>query len=409
MKKFMALAVVAALVCAAGANAANVTMGINSGGASSVTVAAGTAVPISITAVVDSGTTDNDGLALWGADLNLSGNGAVANLSVVDPTANPMLQFTYPQGVTNPPHVANASGYRGTVSGNARLQVGGGQNTIGNPSSGGAPFPIGTVIEEVGSAGSVVVATGTYNVPIGATGQHIITLANCFANTIDNNEAGPTVYNVSAATTTCGAALTINVGAGTVPAALVSTAVSRRTNPNVGAPGGNCDTNLLPARKSEMHNGGAQNIRVGFNVVPGSVSGTNASEADINLFVASCPTGTFTDDDTTVFSYSSTTGTLIITAAPGAFTNARTYRFDLISTGGITSAAAQSVFVRNLAADTDGNGLVNAVDRSNVVGAWTGPGGWSCNSDIDNNGTTNAVDRSNVVGAWTNPAANCAP
>jgi hypothetical protein len=52
---------------------------------------------------------------------------------------------------------------------------------------------------------------------------------------------------------------------------------------------------------------------------------------------------------------------------------------------------------------------VNAVDRSNVVGAWTGPGGWSCNTDIDNNGPTNAVDRSNVVGAWTNPAANCAP
>jgi hypothetical protein len=99
--------------------------------------------------------------------------------------------------------------------------------------------------------------------------------------------------------------------------------------------------------------------------------------------------------------------TLILTFSP-ALLNAKTYRIDIGPT--VTSVAGQQVFVRGLIGDANGDGFVNATDRSVVVGAWTGPGGFSCPTDVNNDGLTNATDRSVVVGAWTGGAAtNCAP
>jgi hypothetical protein len=54
-----------------------------------------------------------------------------------------------------------------------------------------------------------------------------------------------------------------------------------------------------------------------------------------------------------------------------------------------------------------GDTKVDAIDRSAVVGVWTGSG-YSIPTDINLDGITNAGDRSEVVGAWTG-SDNCAP
>lgn len=185
-----------------------------------------------------------------------------------------------------------------------------------------------------------------------------------------------------------------------VPAATVTSAVSRRMNPQTRA---FCDTDLhtVPPRKSEPHQGGIQEIRIGFDVAPvGGGSGwaleqaTCTAPAFVPYVGGSQGSGRVVGNE------------LVITFTPG-LENARSY---LLSLGAeITSIAGQTVEVRGLVGDVNSDGSVNATDRSMIVGAWTG-GSFSCPSDVNNDGVTNATDRSVVVGAWTGGAAtNCAP
>jgi hypothetical protein len=85
--------------------------------------------------------------------------------------------------------------------------------------------------------------------------------------------------------------------------------------------------------------------------------------------------------------------------------NGRTYRLSLAAE--VSSIPGQFVELRGLTGDVDGNGRVDAVDRSVIVGVWTGSS-FSCPSDLNSDGATNAVDRSIAVGAWTG-SQNCAP
>jgi hypothetical protein len=94
---------------------------------------------------------------------------------------------------------------------------------------------------------------------------------------------------------------------------------------------------------------------------------------------------------------------LTCTFTPG-LENARTYRVSVP----VSSTLAQFFEVRALVGDVNGDGFVNAVDRSVVVGTWTSPSPFSCATDVDSSGATNAVDRAMVVGAWTG-TQNCAP
>jgi hypothetical protein len=88
-----------------------------------------------------------------------------------------------------------------------------------------------------------------------------------------------------------------------------------------------------------------------------------------------------------------------------ALANLRAYR--LTFTSDVTALAGQTVDIRALVGDVSHNGVVDASDRSVVVGAWTG-GGFTCPSDVTANGITDASDRSVVVGAWTG-GVNTAP
>jgi len=403
MRKLGLLVAVLAMVGAVSADAANVAFGIRQAGTGSttVTLTAVGSVSFEITATIDSAANLSDGLALWGTDIAFSGLGDRTNLAgglLADPAnVDPIQQFDYPNGVTNPPHVADASGYRGTASGTlSLLQAGGGANTIGNPVSGGAPFPIGSVITNVAQNATVVVATGTYNVPAG-DGTHTLTLANCFGNTIDEGEAGPTVYNVSAATTTCGAALNIILAPIGIEFQVLS-AVSKKA----AAPA--CDLPLnLAGRTSEARATRVTQIVATYDAAP-----SGASTLQWNTALTPCPGAP---------AYVAYSGASVMSCTPSGLTmvcnftpaleNVHAYRLTLPESPG-----TQVIDFRVLTGDATGNGVVDAGDRSAVVGQWTSPG-YSCatdvGTDITENASTDAGDRSAVVGAWTNPATRCVP
>lgn len=77
-------------------------------------------------------------------------------------------------------------------------------------------------------------------------------------------------------------------------------------------------------------------------------------------------------------------------------------------TPAVTSVPGQTIHLRHLLGDADSSGRVNATDRSRVVSAWTGAGGFRCETDFNLDGTTNATDRSLVISVWTGPS-NTAP
>ena len=95
---------------------------------------------------------------------------------------------------------------------------------------------------------------------------------------------------------------------------------------------------------------------------------------------------------------------LVLVFTP-ALENGRTYRINIGPE--VTSLPGQFVEVRALVGDVNSDGFVNAADRSEVVGVWTGSN-FSCGTDLDNSGRTNGADRSIVVSAWTG-SQNCAP
>jgi hypothetical protein len=175
-----------------------------------------------------------------------------------------------------------------------------------------------------------------------------------------------------------------------VPAATITGALSRKL----------CDLTLLPPRKSEPRQGGVSEVRVAFDIPPGG-----PGPSPITLEEATCAAPVFAPySGTSTSSALIAANELVLTFTP-ALENGRTYRMNLGAA--VTSIPGQFVEVRGLVGDVDGNGAVNASDRSTVVGVWTGSG-FSCSTDVSNSGTTDAADRSIVVGAWTG-AQNCAP
>ena len=97
----------------------------------------------------------SQGLALWGISLH-SSYAIPGGLPQAEPGPE-MASFVKPDGWTNP------AGYGGTPIGDdLLLQIGGGQNTIGN--TGPQPFPIGQVVLDIGLS-PVILATGVANLP----------------------------------------------------------------------------------------------------------------------------------------------------------------------------------------------------------------------------------------------------
>jgi hypothetical protein len=199
MKRVLCVAAGVALVAAAGASAQNLDFAITTDLAGDAVV--GEEFAYTISGVLTDGEL---GLALWGATVMFSTNGSPTTVGGQMSVPAGMESFDKNEGLTNP------AGYGGTVSGNALLQVGGGQNTIGNTTA-TAPYPIGTVSEDIQSHD---LATGTYTPTADQDGDTLrITVTDCFANRLDTG-GGPTVYAVTATTPNCDRTAVVLVASG---------------------------------------------------------------------------------------------------------------------------------------------------------------------------------------------------
>ena len=178
-----------AVACAGSAWGATFTVEIVA--TSSTTVGLGGSVNYEITGVVsDDG---NLGLGIFGVDLQ--SDTGVAQASATEGPS--MGSFVKNWGITNP------AGYGGTADGDYLLQIGGGQNTIGNdPNDPNLPaYPGGMVVEGIALGTPVVLATGSAEAPM-AEGTYNVSLANPFASVLA--EDMDSYYRVEAADASVG-------------------------------------------------------------------------------------------------------------------------------------------------------------------------------------------------------------
>jgi len=220
MKKVLGVGAVA--LFATSAMAASIdTRIVQTGGA------VGGIVNIAVQAQLSGGTA---GMALVGANVTLTESGgapaldlcdigntfellAPAGMATFDRLAGPGPGSGFSNwGLTNPgDNAPTYSGYSGTCDGNGGLlQIGGGQNTIGN-TPGGAPYPIGAVVQNIGNSGYVNIAVGFVDATTLTTGQWEICLDTVFANTINTGQVSApfAVTEATAGTNTC---LTLTAG-----------------------------------------------------------------------------------------------------------------------------------------------------------------------------------------------------
>lgn len=229
MKKVFSVMAIAGLLCATSAFAASLEVRVvGDGDAASINVGGPGPVNVFVQARLDGGGAPTSaGLALIGWNMTGTGNGGAANPDLCDTSgflltstlvmdqfdrlANPGPGFSN-FGLTNPSASPNLSGYSGTCSGTMLLQLGGGQNTIGN-TPGGAPYPIGSVDQGIGNGGWVTIAEGIFDVPALGAGENIVLAADTvFANTINTGQASAPYAVTEVTNITVTGDLTISAG-----------------------------------------------------------------------------------------------------------------------------------------------------------------------------------------------------
>ncbi len=329
----------------------------------------------------------DDGLALWGANLSDAGvGGADVTSAVLDSPGGDIDQFKKNLGLTNP------AGYGGTAIGGDLIQIGGGQNTIGN--AGPTLFPVGTVATDVANgAGWVNLASGTYDAS-GEGSDVLLTLDTGFANTLAA-DTGP-VFPVNAATVTIGGALEITVGPGL---SLEFTGVASTGNHNANGTfgGGDLDISMdsadgaLVADQTEPRQfGAAGSLSVRVDFAEAIASGSVSSNPALGSLVAT-PNGNSLD---------------ITFDAPA---NGTCYSFDLTGTaasGGATvdgGSADEDFCVCYFEGDINFDASVDFLDRGVVAlpanffntmdaGGITGP-----QVDLNRDGVMDFLDRGVVA------------
>ncbi len=167
------------------------------------TVTPGTTVNWMITASVS--TDDNEGLAAIVADLVQDvANPELIDIPQADGVPTLMINFSRPDGVTNPGESDPVTGYTGVQRGDAGemnlMQIGGGQNTFGEA------LPPGTGVAEnavvtagVGQSGAVIVAEGSIDAP-STVGDYTFSLADVMANVVTQVNTPPDFSPVAQAT-----------------------------------------------------------------------------------------------------------------------------------------------------------------------------------------------------------------
>ena len=205
MARMMWNVVLVGVVCASVAVGATFTVQIEP---ATALVAPGASVNYQIKGVVSND--GNLGLAIFGVDVT-------TDTGLAQPQASAgasMGSFVKNDGITNP------AGYGGTVSGADLLQIGGGQNTIGNDGVLPHPaYPIGVVVENVALGTEIVLAEGTITAPT-APGTYAVSLANPFASVLVADTG--TFYTVAPATASVGAIGSMQLDVSAALPALVS-------------------------------------------------------------------------------------------------------------------------------------------------------------------------------------------
>lgn len=386
MKKVLWMAACAALVTAVTVNAATLTLAIKSGAVSEVTVAAGTAVPISITGVLSGEATD--GLALWGVDATNS-----AGTDSYDAPAGNMQAFKKNAGLTNP------AGYGGTASGAALLQIGGGQNTINYHGTTPA-YPTGTVVEAVAATEAELATGSLVTTGLADNTDVTVTIANGFANTLNAAQAGP-VYAVSPATVALGApTLTVHIRNVVVPPAPVISSVASIATHGAG------NTPLALAI-------GAANVEPRKVVVAGKANASIEVTFDKPMAAGA---QAVTANPAIAGIAATGNGTAVVTITlPSGVTDQTGYTISLAGATAVdtsVAAATANFCVRYQLGDADRNGLVFASDKTAITGAaWnTAVGAGTAALDLDRDGTIFAGDKTTVTGAkWNSPAPSACP
>lgn len=403
MRKLSCLAAALALCVATVANADTVELRIvTDGNASSANVGNDAVVNVYIQGRVVGGTTD--GLALWGA--NVSPLGTLA-FDLTDTSAFllaapvSMANFDRNLGLTNPPGPVPAdlgvkTGYKGTASGVELLQVGGGQNTIGNTDP--PAFPVGAVVDGVGIAGYEDFAVGTLTTPSSGTGTIIIECNTAFANLLSDFSAG-SPYPVEAATSVdCVGDLTINVAAGVADPPLIQTVGSVATHGAAGTFTNN--VNLVGFNSEGRQGAGGTGL---------SVSVTFDKDIDTGAVIGG-PAGAVANAN----------GTPVVTITFASVTDDTCYTFDMAGTeavdGGIFGDGPEDTdfCICYNRGDVDRSGTVNNGDRGVVVGGanfnLAANVAANFNADVDLSGTVNNGDAGVVVaGGNFNSTVNTCP
>jgi subtilisin-like proprotein convertase family protein len=302
-----------------GASAADLNLSVRSDNASTITAGPGAEVAYVVYGVLTD--TANEGLALFMFDLEFDGGPLLPALS---PTDSPLDHFATDKGINNP------AGFGGTPIDGRLVQVGGGQNTIGNTVD-LAPYPIGDVVTGIGHTDIILVA-GTLTAPP-EPGTYTLTATNTIANVIKAGETGDDPFWETEA-----------AGAGTVTTLTIEVV----------------DDQPLSIIESESvpPSNGIDARR------PTDIDGNNPVGWDsINLLFSSSPSGLTAAD----FAITSTSGTAPGIADITVVDNAATLELDsIIPVGAWTTfthiASDTSVRLGYLPADVDNNGTSGPLD-----------------------------------------------
>jgi len=440
MKRSVYSSVILAMMLVGHGSAATFTVQIEA--TSSTSVVPGGTVHYQITGLLtDDG---NLGLAVFGVDLET--NTGVAQPQATADTA--MAPFVKNAGLANP------LGYGGTPAGDDLLQIGGGQNSIGNDGVGpNPPYPSGVVHEGIALGTSVVLAEGVIQAPDVEDTTYTVSLANPFAGALGPDMTSYYVVQAADAVVGANGSFQIHVtppdadgdgilddgdGNGTPgdhPCTGGNTVgcddnCPQTPNPNQedfdsNGIGDACDTPEITAWRSiRTHDAAGEwpivldaAADVGTAAVEGRVGGIQKIEVDfdhpVQLLAGAAieavdPAGP-TSYPATSFGLISGGMTLEINFAPGLLPDQAAYLIDLTGTvaiagwpdqvlGGDTDCA-----MRALEGDASGNGLVNNDDMAAVRGrrgqAVTDQ---TCPHDVNTSGAINNSDTIAVRVRWGN-------
>lgn len=347
MKGIVSLATLAVVCCATATMGADVSLRVTC-----TTPSPGPNDTVGFIIEGNASTGDNQGLALFGLDVTVTGPTVIdhdLDMTIAAPTGSIATYFVNPGGLTNP------AGFGGTPTGPADslMQVGGAANTINNTSPPAAPtaWPVPTGMAQ---GAWTTLAEGSIALSGATDGIHTITLSDAFANVLITLHATPNYWEVAQASIVDGGMSdTFTVSSVVVPP-VIDAVASLVTHGGTERPLAMYE---LPfGEPSEPRLAGVEKVEVTFEaaldpatVVFGNVAIRDSLGNPVGATVAVTPSA----GDTVV--------TIDITS--GALANAECYTFDL--------NGMQSVEGDDFVAPEDGQfqiiALVGDVDRDAVV------------------------------------------